>query len=117
MSPSATYVSALEDIETRLFINNEFVPSISGKQFEVVNPANEEVVTSVYEADSDDVNIAVKAAKEAASGWADIGAMARAAMLYKLADLVMENQADLAALDAICMGTPVGFGCELLWSF
>jgi hypothetical protein len=46
--------------ETRLFINNEFVPSKSGKTFPTVNPATEEVITRVHEADAADVDVAVR---------------------------------------------------------
>ena len=46
-------------IETRLFINNEFVNSVSGKTFQTVNPATEEVICSVQEADKEDVDLAV----------------------------------------------------------
>jgi hypothetical protein len=44
--------------ETRLFINNEFVPSLSGKTFDTVNPATEEVICGVYEAEEADVDVA-----------------------------------------------------------
>jgi hypothetical protein len=47
-------------IETRLFINNEFVPSVSGKTFDTVNPSTEEVICSVYEAEPADVDKAVR---------------------------------------------------------
>lgn len=46
-------------LETRLFINNEFVNSVAGKTFETVNPATEEVVCSVQEAGPEDVDKAV----------------------------------------------------------
>lgn len=46
-------------IETRLFIDNEFVNSVSGKTFDTVNPATEEVICSVQEADREDVDLAV----------------------------------------------------------
>lgn len=46
-------------LETRLFINNEFVPSVSGKTFPTVNPATEEVICSVHEAGAEDVVKAV----------------------------------------------------------
>ena len=47
-------------LETRLFINNEFVNSASGKTFETVNPATEEVICSVQEALAEDVDKAVR---------------------------------------------------------
>jgi hypothetical protein len=46
-------------LETRLFINNEFVNSVSGKTFNTVNPATEEVICLVQEADAADVDKAV----------------------------------------------------------
>jgi aldehyde dehydrogenase (NAD+) len=49
----------VSQLETRLFINNEFVPSISGKTFDTVNPATEQVICSVYEAEAADVDKAV----------------------------------------------------------
>ena len=46
----------ITQIETRLFINNEFVNSASGKTFNTVNPATEEVICGVQEALDADVN-------------------------------------------------------------
>ena len=50
---------------TGIFINNEFVPSVSGKTFETINPATGDVIAEVQEGDKADVNKAVKAASEA----------------------------------------------------
>jgi hypothetical protein len=71
---------------TKLFINNEFVDSISGKTFGTINPATEEVICQVSEGDKDDVNVAVKAAREAfklGSVWRIMDASKRG----KMADL------------------------------
>ena len=48
-------------LETRLFINNEFVNSVSGRTFDSVNPATEEVICAVQEALDADVDKAVSA--------------------------------------------------------
>jgi acyl-CoA reductase-like NAD-dependent aldehyde dehydrogenase len=50
---------------TQLFINNEFVDSISGKTFPVINPATEEKICDVQEAGDADCEKAIKAAREA----------------------------------------------------
>ena len=47
------------ELETQLFINNEFVNSASGNTFSTVNPATEEVICAVQEADAEDVDKAV----------------------------------------------------------
>ena len=46
-------------IETRLFINNEFVDSLAGKAFDTIDPATEQVICSVQEAGAADVDKAV----------------------------------------------------------
>lgn len=87
-------------IETRLFINNEFVESIEGEKFDVFNPYNEEKVASVYEALSGDVDKAVDAAEVALPAWSELGAFARSAYYYKLADLLEAAGPELAELEA-----------------
>ncbi|PYH87875.1 Aldedh-domain-containing protein [Aspergillus ellipticus CBS 707.79] len=66
-------------IETRLFINNEFVPSRSGNKFHICNPATEALGASVYEADAEDVELAVAAAQAAFPAWSELGGLQRAA--------------------------------------
>ncbi|KAL8136912.1 hypothetical protein V2J09_002913 [Rumex salicifolius] len=50
---------------TKLFINGEFVDSISGKTFETRDPRNGEVLAEVAEGDKEDIDLAVNAAREA----------------------------------------------------
>ena len=50
---------------TKLFINNEFVDSVSGKTFQTVNPSTGEVICDLQEGDKADVEKAIKAAKTA----------------------------------------------------
>ncbi|CAD0110819.1 unnamed protein product, partial [Aureobasidium uvarum] len=89
-----------DKIETRLFINNEFVESIKGQKFDVVNPYSEEVICSVYEALPEDVDRAVEAAEAALPAWSEMGAFARSAYYYKLADLLEASGPELAELEA-----------------
>ena len=48
-----------------LFINGKFVKPASGKYFDTINPANEEKLSEVAEANAADVDKAVKAARNA----------------------------------------------------
>jgi aldehyde dehydrogenase (NAD+) len=93
-------------VQTGLFINNQFVPSISGKKFETVNPANGKVICSVYEADAADVDVAVAAAKEAFKTWKNLASAARGVLIYKLADLMERDRVELAELESIDNGKP-----------
>lgn len=92
---------------TGLFINNEFVPSKSGKTFEVENPATEKVITSVYEALSEDVDIAVSAAKKAFEPWAEIEPRRRGEILHKFSELILENIGILSSIEALDNGMAV----------
>jgi len=95
-------------IETQLFIDNEFVPSQSGKTFDVINPATEKVSASVSEADAADVDSAVRAAKFAFPSWSALSGFERAKYFFRLADIIEKSNMELARLEAICMGKPVG---------
>jgi aldehyde dehydrogenase (NAD+) len=111
MAPSATNDAPAEgfkpkDIEDRLFINGEFVPSISGKKFDITNPNNEKFAASVYEAGAEDVDLAVQAAKEAFPAWSALSAAERGGWLNKLADAMEKNLVEIAYLEAISMGKP-----------
>src|SRR6185436_18627106 len=86
--------------QTECFIGGRWTPSVSGKTFETINPATEEVIAQVAEGDSADVDLAVNAARQAFQNgpWARMDARDRGRLLYKLADLMEEEAADLAAL-------------------
>ncbi|XP_046630206.1 aldehyde dehydrogenase 1A1-like [Neodiprion virginianus] len=94
---------------TQLFINNEWVPAVSGKKFATINPASGEKIADIAEADKVDVEKAVAAAKKAfarGSAWRSLDASARGNLLNKLADLIIKNVDELASLESIDNGKP-----------
>jgi len=92
----------------QLFINNKFVPSVSGKTFETLNPATGKPICSVAEADAADVDIAVKAARDCFENvWKRTDARERGRLLYKLGDLIEKHAAELAALESFDNGKPI----------
>ncbi|WP_433957041.1 aldehyde dehydrogenase family protein [Cytobacillus horneckiae] len=107
-------VKAFLDGDIELFINGEFVPSIKRQTFETYNPATEEVLAYVSEAQEEDVDQAVKAAREAFEHgtWPDLSAAERAHIIYKLADLIEENKEELAQLEALDNGKPYHIALE-----
>ncbi|XP_030830092.1 aldehyde dehydrogenase, mitochondrial [Strongylocentrotus purpuratus] len=93
----------------KLFINNEWVDAQSGKTFPTINPATEDVITHVAEADKADVDIAYHAANEAfrlGSPWRTMDASDRGRCLNKLADLIERDQVYLASLETLDNGKP-----------
>ena len=75
---------------TQLFIDGQFVNSISGKTFDTINPANEEIISQIQLGGEEDIDIAVKAAKLAfdKGPWRSMSAYDRAGLMNKLADLI-----------------------------
>lgn len=110
LATAAQTLSFDDKIETRHFINNEFVNSINGKTFTTVNPATEEVIANVQAADADDVDVAVAAANAAfklGSEWREADASYRRDCLLKLADQIEKNREYLAKLESMDNGKPV----------
>eukprot|EP00795_Rhopilema_esculentum_P006248 gene6248-11660_t len=92
-----------------LFINNEFVNSVSGKVFPTINPASGEKICDVQEGDKADVDIAVKAAQQAfklGSKWRTMDASDRGLLLNRLADLIERDRKYLAELETLDNGKP-----------
>ncbi len=93
----------------KLFINGEFVESVSGKTFDTPNPATGEVLATVYEAQKEDIDKAVKAASKAfeEGQWSKMSAAERSRCMYKLADLMEEHKEELAQLETLDNGKPI----------
>lgn len=97
--------------QTQLLIDGKFVNSVSGKTFDTFNPATEEKIIAVQEADKADVDKAVKAARKAFDHgpWRRMPASERGRLMYRLADLVEKNFDEIAALEALDNGKPFTF--------
>ncbi len=95
--------------QTQCFIGGRWTPAASGKTFETVNPATEEVIASVAEGDAKDVDLAVAAARKALEHgpWATMDARDRGRIMYKFADLLEEHAEELAALETLDNGKPI----------
>lgn len=95
--------------QKKLFINGEFVESTSQKTFDTYNPATGEVLATVFEAGPEDIDRAVKAARKAfdEGPWSKMSASERSRLMYKLADLMEANSAELAQLETLDNGKPI----------
>ncbi len=93
---------------TKLLINNRWVDSESGKTFPTINPATGAEICQISEADSGDVEKAVRAARAAfdRGPWRRMSAAERGKLLYRLADLIEKNADELATLEALDNGKP-----------
>ena len=93
----------------RLLIDGEWVEARSGETLEAINPATEEVLTTIAAAGVEDVDLAVRAARRAfeEGPWSTMHPSARGRLLYKLAQLVSDHAEELATIDTMDMGKPI----------
>ncbi len=103
------------------YINGQWVDAASGQVFDVVNPANGEVVGQVADGSAADTKVAIEAAEKALPAWRNKTAKERANILRRWYDLMMENQEDLATIMTIEQGKPlfetrgeVGYGASFV---
>ncbi len=90
------------------FIDGAYVPSASGKTFENVAPAHDQVIASVPEGTADDVEHAVQAAAKALAGpWGKTSPGERGRMLRRIGDLILKYAEPLARLEALDTGKPL----------
>jgi acyl-CoA reductase-like NAD-dependent aldehyde dehydrogenase len=89
-----------------LLIGGKWVPAKSGKTFETINPANEEILALAAEGDKADVDEAVKVARKAyeEGKWSKMGPHERSRYLLKIADLIEQNAEELATLESLNNG-------------
>jgi len=106
---SAAGLEFLKRSPTKLLIGGKWVAAKSGKTFESINPANEEVLALVAEGDKADVDDAVKAARKAfeEGSWPALTPHQRTRCLLKLAELVDKYADELAELESLDNGKPV----------
>ncbi|KAJ5764736.1 hypothetical protein N7520_004295 [Penicillium odoratum] len=100
-------MSVPSSIETRHFINGEFVPSLDGSTFKLFNPWTNDITAEVSEAKAADVDRAVNSAKAAFPKWSSLDGSERRRLMLRLADLVDQNISEFARLEALSMGKPV----------
>ena len=94
--------------EYGLFIDGAFVEPAAGRSFKTVNPATEEVLAAVGEADPDDVDRAVAVARRAQTEvWGPMPGAERAKYLYRLARVIQERARELAVLETLDNGKPI----------
>ncbi|KAJ0977845.1 hypothetical protein J5N97_013319 [Dioscorea zingiberensis] len=100
---------------TKLFINGQFVDSISGKLFETRDPRTGDVITKVAEGDKEDVDLAVKAARQAFDHgpWPRMSGYERGRIMLKLADLIEEHIEELATIDTLDGGKLLSNGKQI----
>lgn len=103
-SKSAATISKQYD----LFIDGEWQKPLSKKYFATINPATEEKLSEVADANETDVDKAVKAARNAyETTWRKMPAKERAKYVFRIARMVQEKARELAIIETLDGGKPI----------
>ncbi len=90
-----------------LFIGGEMVDPRSGTWFETISPATEEPLAQVAQADEEDVDAAVTAARGAFAPWSRWKPSERAKMLFRIARILQERSREFAVAESLDGGKPI----------
>ncbi|MCR1836078.1 betaine-aldehyde dehydrogenase [Oceanobacillus caeni] len=91
------------------YINGEWVPALSGKTREIINPYNQEVIAIVSESKEEDTKLAISAAREAFDHgeWSNTSATERGRIVAKIAEFVERDKEELAKMESLDTGKTV----------
>ena len=90
-----------------MLINGQWLPAESGKQFNVTNPANGDLVDRVRDGGESEAIAAIDAAEAAFPAWSGMTAFARAEILRRAYDLMVERKESLATIMTTEQGKPL----------
>lgn len=91
-----------------LFIGGKWLKPSSGKYFDTINPATEEKIASIAEANDKDVDKAVQAARKAYNEvWSKMPASERGKYIYRIARLIQERAREFAVIETLDGGKPI----------
>jgi aldehyde dehydrogenase (NAD+) len=90
-----------------LFIGGKFVPPKSGKYFDSINPATEEVLAEIALASQADVDAAYSAAQKAFPAWSKLPGAERGKYLYRIARLIQDRAREFAVAESMDGGKPI----------
>ncbi len=96
-------------IRDKAFIGGAFMDAANGATFDCISPVDGAVLARVAACDAQDVDRAVKAARDAFEDgrWADRSPKARKRTLIKFAELIEKHGDEIALLETLDMGKPI----------
>ena len=106
-APESKSAAKIKD-QYDLFINGKFEKPLSKKYFDTINPATEEKLSRIADANAADVNKAVKAARNAYENvWKKMHPKDRGKYIFRIARMVQERARELAVIETLDGGKPI----------
>lgn len=103
-------VTAFLEQDHQLYIGGRWVPALSGRTFETLDPSTGQLLARVASAQADDVDVAISAARKTFDSGAwhlDLSPSDRSRLIWRLAELIDAHAPVLAQLDSLDNGKPV----------
>ncbi|MBK5501710.1 aldehyde dehydrogenase family protein [Peribacillus sp. TH14] len=93
----------------KMFINGEWMDSLSKQKKNIVNPANGKIIAEAPNGNAEDARMAIDAARTAFDSgiWSDLPASERASYLFKIAEKIEEHVSELSQLETANTGKPL----------
>jgi phenylacetaldehyde dehydrogenase len=107
--PHVAGTKYFEGAARKLFIDGSYVDAVAGATFETLDPATGDVLAEVARGEAEDIDRAVRAARRAFEGpWSKLTPSERGRIVHRIGDLIAEHADELAELDSLDNGKPVG---------
>lgn len=90
-----------------LYIDGKFTKPVKGQYFDTIDPSTNEIIASVAEATSEDIDKAVEAAKKAFVGWSKLSGKERGKYIFRIARLIQERAREFAVIESLDGGKPI----------
>ena len=90
-----------------MFIGGEFVKPKSKKYFDTINPATDQLIAKIAEANKKDVDLAVKSARKAFKIWSNLKAKERGKYIFRIARMIQERAKEFAVIESMDGGKPI----------
>ena len=110
--PASARAQALLDApqDARMLIGGDWVGASDGATLPSIDPATGAVIGHIPDATPDDIDRAVRAARAAFDSWSQTPPAERAAILWRIADLIDANIDELAEMETLDQGKPLFVG-------
>lgn len=102
-------ITTSPEMNGQAFIAGAYTAAVSGKTFDCISPVDGRVLTQVAACDVADVDLAVRAAREAMDDgrWCNLAPAVRKRTLLRFAELIEQHAEELALLETLDMGKPI----------
>ena len=105
-APESTSHIKLKD-KYDLFIGGEFVKPLSKKYFNTLNPATNQSIAKIADANDKDIDKAVKSARKAFKSWSKLDSKERGKYIFRIARMIQERAKEFAVIESMDGWKPI----------